>query len=195
MTPDSKAASKRPTAARCSAIKRNGGPCQAIAGSDGLCSIHGGRQDPRELGQKGGRGRTRNQDGAVAASEKGRAKLLELIQSDDPKVAISAARALFSYGPQKPPAEEQASRQNEAHWWQFARRLEAEGLVRNGCIEREGERTFLTWEPLDVQGSIDKTLPGFLIELEKAGIIRAGPVVTNELRSRCKRDATAGERD
>jgi len=60
----------------------------------------------RDLGRRGGQARTRNVDDAVAASDLGRARLVELSQHEDPKVAIAASRALFSYGPQKPPADE-----------------------------------------------------------------------------------------
>jgi hypothetical protein len=143
--PASTLSAKRPEAARCSATTRFGKRCKAIAGSDGLCAIHGGRQDPRELGRKGGRGRTRNQDGAVAASELGRARLIELTQSDDPKVAISASRALFSYGPQKPPEQERAEGSMRAQL-QLLRRLEALELLRITKVEE----TRVEFVPVDL---------------------------------------------
>jgi hypothetical protein len=40
---------------RCSATTKAGKPCQALAGSDGLCAAHSGRQDMRALGRKGGK--------------------------------------------------------------------------------------------------------------------------------------------
>src|SRR4051794_30898545 len=90
----------------CTAVKRNGERCRAIAGASGLCAAHRDPARMRDLGRRGGQARTRNVDDAVAASDLGRARLVELSQHEDPKVAIAASRALFSYGPQKPPADE-----------------------------------------------------------------------------------------
>lgn len=48
---------KRLNGLRCSGTTRAGKPCQALAGSDGLCSAHNGTQDMRELGRKGAKAR------------------------------------------------------------------------------------------------------------------------------------------
>jgi hypothetical protein len=107
MSPD-KATPERSNVVRCSEIKRNGERCRAIAGSDGLCAIHGGRSDPRELGRRGGTKRADRElgvDETLAASEAGRRKLLELTEHADPRVAIAASKALFSVGPTRAPAQ------------------------------------------------------------------------------------------
>jgi signal recognition particle GTPase len=49
-----------PVERRCKAQTKRGDPCRAtVVGADGYCSAHSGRQDMRELGRKGGRGRSR----------------------------------------------------------------------------------------------------------------------------------------
>jgi hypothetical protein len=45
---------KRFRGPRCKATTKAGKPCGAIASTDGLCAIHGGRVDPREMGRRGG---------------------------------------------------------------------------------------------------------------------------------------------
>jgi hypothetical protein len=96
----------------CRAIKANGERCRTYAGKDGFCDIHAGRQDPRELGGKGGRGRTRSMLGITdeVADDvlrlKGKARLEALLDSKDERTALSAARALYSYGPARPPTDE-----------------------------------------------------------------------------------------
>src|SRR5947208_17132509 len=102
----SEATSERSNAVCCTAVKRNGERCRANAGAEGLCAAHRDPARMRELGRRGGQARVRGVDDAVAASDLGRARLVELAQSDDPKVAISAARALFSYGSTRPSADE-----------------------------------------------------------------------------------------
>jgi hypothetical protein len=95
----------------CRATKADGTRCQVYAGSDGFCDIHGGRQDPRELGRKGGQARTRSVlaiDPAVADEDlraQARRRLELLVNSEDERTALAAARALYSYGPQRPPDE------------------------------------------------------------------------------------------
>jgi hypothetical protein len=98
----------RSDAVRCKATKRTGERCRAFAGSGGLCALHADPGRAREIGRRGGQARVRGVDDAVAASELGRARLVELAQSDDARVAIAASRALFSYGSTRPPADEAA---------------------------------------------------------------------------------------
>jgi hypothetical protein len=67
-----------------------------MAGDDGLCAIHGGRQDPRELGRKGGRVGRGN--AAIrklpAAMRRGlREKLRDELDHEAVKVAIQAILA------------------------------------------------------------------------------------------------------
>lgn len=109
MPASSSGQSKRPDSGRgttCKATRTNGKQCKAIAGSTGLCAAHRDPERMRDLGRRGGQGRVRGVDDAVAASELGRAKLVELSQHENPTVAIAASRALFSYSPQRPPADE-----------------------------------------------------------------------------------------
>ena len=49
-------ANNRQNERRCRAMNRHGQRCRVTTGlgADGLCSMHGGRVDPRELGRKGG---------------------------------------------------------------------------------------------------------------------------------------------
>src|SRR4051812_32917982 len=92
--------SKRPDSGRgalCKAVRTNGEQCKAVAGSTGLCAAHRDPARMKELGRRGGQARVRNVDDAVAASDLGRARLVELTASDNPQVAIAASRALFSY--------------------------------------------------------------------------------------------------
>jgi hypothetical protein len=42
---------------RCKAKTKAGKPCRALAGADGRCTAHSGRQDMRELGRRGGKSR------------------------------------------------------------------------------------------------------------------------------------------
>jgi hypothetical protein len=100
--------SKRPQAPRCSATNRAGQRCGSVAGPDGLCSIHGGRTDPVELGRRGGLASVRSRLGLgpdVADDdlrEKARARLNSMLDSDDEKTQLSAAKSLFSYGATPP---------------------------------------------------------------------------------------------
>lgn len=128
MPASSSSESKRPDSGRgtiCKAVRTNGQQCKAIAGSTGLCALHADPDRARELGRRGGQSRTRNVDAAVAASDIGRARLVELAQSDNPTVAISASRALFSYGSTKPPADEDESARSMATEDALLARLEA----------------------------------------------------------------------
>jgi hypothetical protein len=79
----------------------------------------------RELGRRGGQARVRGVDDALAASELGRARLVELTASDNPTVAIAASRALFSYSPLRPPADEDERAQSVASEDALLARLEA----------------------------------------------------------------------
>jgi hypothetical protein len=46
------------TERRCKAQDRRGEPCAAkVVNADGLCAMHAGTTDPRELGRKGGKAR------------------------------------------------------------------------------------------------------------------------------------------
>jgi hypothetical protein len=93
----------------CSGTNKRGEPCGATAGSDGLCSVHSGRTDPKELGRKGGLASVRSRLGispqVVDDQLRGLArKQLEALLSDpDPRVRLSASRALYSYSPTTPP--------------------------------------------------------------------------------------------
>ena len=92
------------------------------------------------MGQKGGQARTRSVLGIsddVADPDlraMARKRLEQLVNSDDERAALAAARALYSYGPQRPPAgETPAEHQPIVHQYdEFAivAMLEQVGLVR-----------------------------------------------------------------
>ena len=79
---------------RCKGKRRDGQPCQALAGVDGLCAFHSGRLDPREMGRKGGSvgkgGAARRR--AVLESTSLREKLREL----DPDVITAACSEILA---------------------------------------------------------------------------------------------------
>ena len=102
----------QPRAVLCRGTTKAGKPCRAIAGGGGLCAIHAGRVDPCAIGRSGGLARTRSQLGIspeLADDQlraQARRRLEALVNSDDERTALAAARALYSYGPQRPPAGE-----------------------------------------------------------------------------------------
>jgi hypothetical protein len=84
-----------PAMRRCKGTNKRGAPCSSTAiGPDGYCNAHGGRQDMRELGRKGGSvgkgnaGRRR----AVLESNSLREKLREL----DPDVITAACSEILA---------------------------------------------------------------------------------------------------
>lgn len=76
--------------------------------------MHGGLTDPRELGRKGGRGRTRSMLGIDDTVAEGRLRaqakraLEDALQTDNEQVWLRAAQALYSYRAAAPPEERQA---------------------------------------------------------------------------------------
>jgi Family of unknown function (DUF5763) len=109
-TPSTQRSEKR-RGAQCRAVKSNGERCRAIAGSGGYCSLHSDPGRARELGKLGGRGRTRSVlsiDPTVADDDlraQARRRLELLVNSEDERTALAAARALYSYSAQRPPDE------------------------------------------------------------------------------------------
>jgi hypothetical protein len=75
----------------------------------------------RELGRKGGKASVRsrlglNVDADTSLREKARKRLEAQLDSPDERLAQAAARALYSYGPAKPPADaEQEAWQRHEH--------------------------------------------------------------------------------
>lgn len=53
----------------CSALNRKGERCRAVAGNDGLCSVHSGRTDPGKLGRLSGKARRRQAEPAEPVTE------------------------------------------------------------------------------------------------------------------------------
>jgi hypothetical protein len=67
----------------CRAHNKRGEPCGARAvTADGLCAIHGGVVDPKAIGRKGGRGRTRKGMGGKQLSASLRERLRASIDED-----------------------------------------------------------------------------------------------------------------
>jgi hypothetical protein len=104
-----RSAIKRPTGNRCEAVKRNGERCGArpVSGSN-LCSMHAGIVDPKEIGRKGGsrspltRLRRQADDDLRELARETLAKALRGETVD--KQQLDAARSLFSYRADAPPA-------------------------------------------------------------------------------------------
>jgi hypothetical protein len=93
---------KQLSAAKCTALNRRGERCGAIAGPDGLCSIHSGRTDPAHLGRLGGTASVRSRFGLDGIAdddlrEKARQRLNAMLDSDSEQVRLAASKALFSY--------------------------------------------------------------------------------------------------
>ena len=107
--PADAATPNRAQATRCKRMKRNGERCKRSASSDGLCKVHAGLQDMKALGRAGGQARTRSvlaiTDDVVddRLRTKAKARLEALLDSEDEGKRLAAARALYSYGPTKPP--------------------------------------------------------------------------------------------
>jgi hypothetical protein len=76
--------------------------------------MHGGRVDPSAMGRAGGRASVRMRHGLgpeVADDdlrERARSRLRDMLDSDDEKTRLAAARSLFSYGTTTPPGDDAA---------------------------------------------------------------------------------------
>jgi hypothetical protein len=55
VTPLSLSRMKMPITDSCKALTKSGKPCKAVPLANGLCLFHSGRQNPVQLGRKGGR--------------------------------------------------------------------------------------------------------------------------------------------
>jgi hypothetical protein len=81
--------------------------------------MHGGLTDPRELGRKGGRGRTRSVLGISdqvaddALRTKARKRLEKQLDDPNPQIAGQAARALYSYRATEAPRDPDVAQQHE----------------------------------------------------------------------------------
>jgi hypothetical protein len=157
----------------CRAIKANGERCQTYAGRDGLCDIHAGRQNPREMGGKGGRGREATATGVRAAMEltddelrrMARSTLEDMLRSPNEQIRARVATALVSYRARDPAA----AVEQEYPSMRFLRELEQAGLCR---LSYEGGQTY--YALLDVQKSLEQTFD----RLCREGEIRHGPLYT-----------------
>jgi hypothetical protein len=129
---------------RCSATNRHGEPCKAWAMTpDGRCAMHGGLVDPSALGRAGGLAsvRVRNGLGPEVADddlrERARSRLRDMLDSDDEKTRLAAARSLFSYGTTTPPGDGAAGALHPApslahDWTTIVDKLEAAGVLHRG---------------------------------------------------------------
>ena len=86
---------KRLNGPRCSATTKAGKPCQALAGSGGLCTAHAGKTDMRELGHRGGKARRRGvaEQLPTAERESLRQFLRDQLDHESIKTAIERERA------------------------------------------------------------------------------------------------------
>jgi hypothetical protein len=87
--------------ARCTATNKRGQPCASFAVQDGLCSVHAGLVDPRANGQRGGL-RKKGEKGREDTRRKAKARLSELVNHPDPRLALRAAQSLYSVSPERP---------------------------------------------------------------------------------------------
>lgn len=92
---------------RCSERNKRGEPCGARVVRDGKCVAHSSTVDMREIGAAGGRASVRSRlglgDVGEDEREKARRRLGEALDSPDERVALAAARALYSYSAASPP--------------------------------------------------------------------------------------------
>ena len=80
-----------PTKRTCTATTKRGEPCQARAvTAAGLCAMHGGLVDPKEIGRQGGKARTRPGMSGKALPADLRGRLREAVDEDTlAKVIVS----------------------------------------------------------------------------------------------------------
>jgi hypothetical protein len=78
-----------------------------MAGTDGLCAIHAGRTDPRELGRKGGRARTRSLLGISDTIAD------DSLRASRASNSTGCSSRRWSYGSTKPPAKEDVEAASE----------------------------------------------------------------------------------
>ena len=96
---------------RCSATNRHGEPCRARAIERGLCAMHSGKTDPREMGRAGGLKRPETELRKAVKADDGLRDLaretLEQALKGAPvdKLRLDAARSLFSYRAQQAPSD------------------------------------------------------------------------------------------
>jgi hypothetical protein len=135
----------------------------------------------RELGRKGGKASVRSRlgldvDADVTLQEKARRRLEAQLDSDDERLAQAAARALYSYGPAKPPADadERNSLQDMPHRGVTIAKVlevavfEAQGMVDNelaGMILRSAAKV----RELQAAGKLS---PNFVDQLEEEAVER-----------------------
>jgi hypothetical protein len=103
---------------QCAGTNKRGDPCEAtIVGPDGFCRAHSPNGlDMRELGRKGGKASVRSRLGLGddlpdALRGKARKRLDAALDDPDPRIRLQAARAIASYSPERPPAEQQPEQQ------------------------------------------------------------------------------------
>jgi hypothetical protein len=87
---------KRLQGPRCSATTKASNPCEALAGADGKCSAHCGRQDMRAIGSKGGKGRRRGIGERLPETE--RESLREALRGLDPETVKAAVEQALTGG-------------------------------------------------------------------------------------------------
>jgi len=103
---------------RCSATNRFGQPCKARAIERGLCAMHSGKTNAKEMGAKGGSNTETALRKEVRADDELRESARQVLadalsgKKDIPKSALDAARSLFSYRSDAPPSP---SSQGSAH--------------------------------------------------------------------------------
>jgi hypothetical protein len=99
-----------PPSQRCSGRNRFGEPCKAKAVKEGKCAMHAGITDPKAMGRAGGvepkntaLRKAARADGILR--EKAKAVLGAALDGKDERRAFEAAKSLYSFRPEVPPAD------------------------------------------------------------------------------------------
>jgi hypothetical protein len=160
---------------RCRGTNRRGQPCQRRATDNGCCVVHAGKLDMRAIGRRGGQQSVRSRlglDPEVADGrlrKKAKARLEELLDSDDETKRLAAARALYSVGPQKPPPDEGRASSWQPPAFSDSRRITSLADVIDftaqigltpavaGAIERAHAR-LMEYQAQRTEASVDKFL-------------------------------------
>jgi hypothetical protein len=100
------------SSAQCTGTNKRGERCQARAIERGLCAVHSGRVNPAEIGRKGGSRSPQTKLRKAADDqlrELARKTLEKSLRGEEvAPQALAAAKSLFSYRADAPPAGEQA---------------------------------------------------------------------------------------
>lgn len=159
------------TRSLCSGTNKRGLRCGSRAVQDGLCRVHAGLVDMKELGAAGGRASVRSrlgvkdEDATPDLRERAKTELERMLVDPDTSDSVKAgiAKALYAYAPQTPPV----ARAEFAAEMAGARERLAEQLNRIFERSRETQDT-----PAERERRLDEILdelPGLLTSVRHKG--------------------------